>query len=169
MRLAIFLIILPIVTAGAAAQPAQRQPIGIFFGWGAFAEKSPRKCFAIAEPARKRGGARRPYASVSRWPSRGVNSQLHIRLSREKRAGSAVILRIGARSFQLMAGGADAWAPNAAADARIIAAMRTGISMAVETRSSKGGVIRDIYPLRGAATAIDAAIIACARQDRRIG
>jgi hypothetical protein len=74
-----------------------------------------------------------------------------------------VILRIGGRSFQLLAGGADAWAPNAEADARIVAAIRTGQTMAVETRSPQGRMIRDTYALRGAATAIDAATLACAR------
>jgi len=40
--------------------------------------------------------------------------------------------------------------------------MRTGIAMIVETRSSQGLAVRDHYRLRGAATAMDAAAIACA-------
>jgi hypothetical protein len=42
--------------------------------------------------------------------------------------------------------------------------MRTGIEMSVETRSASGALVRDSYRLRGAATAIDAAAIACARR-----
>lgn len=106
-----------------------------------------------------RGGS----ASIAAWPDRTVRPQLHIRLSQKKRPGSAVLLKIGGRSFQLVAGQENAWAPNAAADARIISAMRTGQAMSVETRAEQGGAIRDRYSLRGAATAIDAAIIACAR------
>jgi hypothetical protein len=34
--------------------------------------------------------------------------------------------------------------------------------MSVETRSERGALIRDLYRLRGAATALDAAAIACA-------
>ena len=40
--------------------------------------------------------------------------------------------------------------------------MRTGIDLVVETRSIRGLLVRDRYRLRGAATAMDAAAIACA-------
>ena len=86
------------------------------------------------------------------------------RLSRQKRPGSAVLLRIDDRTFQLAGGGINAWAPNVRADAEIVRAIRTGVSMRVETRSSRGTLVRDFYQLRGAATAIDAAAIACARR-----
>jgi hypothetical protein len=39
--------------------------------------------------------------------------------------------------------------------------MRTGMEMAVETRSTEGLLVRDHYHLRGAATAMDAAAVAC--------
>ena len=41
--------------------------------------------------------------------------------------------------------------------------MRTGIAMTVETRAASGRLIRDQYQLRGAASAIDAAALACLR------
>jgi len=85
-------------------------------------------------------------------------------MSREKRSGSAVLLRIDGRSFQLRGGGRDAWSPDARADDEIMAAMRTGIDMTVETRSTRGTLVRDQYRLRGAATAMDAAALACARR-----
>jgi hypothetical protein len=90
-----------------------------------------------------------------------VRGQLHVRLSREKRQGSAVLLRIDGRPFQLAGGGINAWAPSPAVDEEIARAMRTGIGMSVETRSVRGALVRDFYLLRGAATAIDAAAIAC--------
>ena len=73
-----------------------------------------------------------------------------------------MLARIDGRSFQLVGGGRDAWAADAGADAEIQAAMRTGIELVVETRSSQGLLVRDHYRLRGAATAMDAAAIACA-------
>ena len=105
-----------------------------------------------------------PFASVGQWPGRGRAGQLHIRLSREKRPGSAVLLRIDGRAFQLIGGGRDAWAPDARGDIEIQAAMRTGLDLIVETRSTQGLIVRDQYRLRGAATAIDAAALACARR-----
>ncbi len=125
----------------------------------------PKRCFALAEPHRSpKVEGWRPFASISFWPGMGVRSQVHFRLSRNKRPGSAVLLRIDDRTFQLFAGGANAWARDARGDAEIVAAMRTGIDMIVETRSDRGALVRDYYQLRGAATAIDAAAVACARR-----
>jgi hypothetical protein len=142
---------------------AQQQALGIFGTWGAF--RGPDRCYAIAEPHQKpRAGDGRGFASVGYWPGRGVGGQAHFRLSRAKREGSAVLLRIDDRTFQLRGGGADAWAADPAADAELVSAMRTGIEMNVETRAANGALVRDSYRLRGAATAIDAAAIACARR-----
>jgi hypothetical protein len=158
MRAAILLLLI-----GATAAPAlaQRQSLGVFQLWGAFRE--PGRCYAISEPYRSpTPEAWRPFASIGYWPARGLRSEVHFRLSREKRAGSAVLLRIDGQTFQLLGGGNNAWAPDRRADADIVAAMRTGIEMSVETRSTRGALVRDSYRLRGAATAIDAAAIACA-------
>jgi hypothetical protein len=145
-----------VVATPAAAQP---QPLGVFGAWGAFRDGA--RCYAISQPEVSAGG--QAFASVGQWPGRR-GGQLNIRLSREKRQSSAVLLRIDGRTFQLIGGGANAWAPDARADAEIQAAMRTGLSMVVETRSTRGLIVRDAYRLRGAATAIDAAAIACARR-----
>jgi hypothetical protein len=159
MRAATFFLLSLGLTGQAWAQP---QSLGIFQTWGAFRE--PGRCYAITEPERApRPEAWRPFASVGYWPGRGVRSQVHFRLSREKRAGSAVLLRIDDQTFQLLGGGNNAWAPDRRADADIVAAMRVGLEMNVETRSTAGAFVRDSYRLRGAATAIDAAAIACAR------
>ena len=160
MRAAFLLLLLGV----AAPADAQRQTLGIFYQWGAFRDESASRCFAIAEPERSpKPESWRPFASVGNFPRQGVRGQIHFRLSREKREESAVLLRIDDRTFQLAGRGADAWAPDARADAEIVAAMRRGIDMTVETRTGRGALVRDYYRLRGAATAIDAAAIACAR------
>jgi hypothetical protein len=147
----------------AAPAAAQQQSLGIFGMWGAF--RGGGRCYAIAQPARAPAAEGwQPFAAVGHWPERRIGGQLHVRLSREKRPGSAVLLRIDGRSFQLRGGGRDAWAPDGRADEEILAAMRTGIDMVVETRSTRGRLVRDQYRLRGAATAMDAAAIACTRR-----
>lgn len=152
-----------VFTALATPAEAQRQSLGVFGTWGAFRE--PNRCFAIAEPLQApRPGDGRGFASIGYWPGRAVAGQAHFRLSRAKREGSAVLLRIDDRTFQLRGGGADAWAADSAADLELVSAMRTGIEMSVETRAASGVVVRDSYRLRGAATAIDAAAIACSRR-----
>jgi hypothetical protein len=145
----------------AAPARAQREPLGIFSLWGAFRDGD--RCWAVAEPdgaARRSGG--RAFASVAWW-ARGPRGQVSFHLARPKREGSAVLLRIDERLFQLIGGGDKAWAADARGDAEIVAAMRTGVQMSIETRAETGATLRDVYPLRGAATAIDAAAIGCPR------
>lgn len=159
MRRLVFLAILLMLVTPALAQ---KRSLGVFGGWGSFAEGD--RCYAITEPHRSpRAGDWKPFASVGYWPRSGVRGQVHFRLSREKRRGSAVLLRVDDRTFQLVGGGADAWAPDRRGDAEIVAAMRGGVEMVVETRSTTGARVRDHYRLRGAPTAIDAAALGCAR------
>lgn len=161
MPKAVFLFLLLTVAAPVAAQ---RQALGIYSQWGAFQENDPARCFAMAEPVRSlKARDWKPFAAISVAPGRRGPGQLYIRLSRTKREGSAVLLKIDGRPFQLLAGGADAWSPDPRADAEIVSAIRSGVDMVVETRSDRGVLVRDQYQLRGAATAIDAAAIACAK------
>jgi hypothetical protein len=156
--------ILPILLALAAPAGAQVRPLGVYGQWASFEKEKPRNCYAIAAPFRApRAGEWKPFAAIGYWPQRKLRGQVHFRLSREKREGSAVLLRIADRTFQLLAGKADAWAPDRTADAMIVSAMRSGVDMTIETRAANGALIRDSYRLLGAATAIDAAAIACAK------
>lgn len=143
------------------AVPAQ-DALGVFGSWGAFRDASPLHCFAIAEPV-ERHSASKPFASIATWPGDGVRNQLHIRLSRTRAANARVTLAVGERRFELRAGDADAWAPDARTDAAVVAAIRSGRSMSVESVSANGVPFADTYPLSGAATAIDAAAIGCVR------
>lgn len=144
----------------ASAAAAQPRAVGIYGLWGAFRDQA--RCYAIARPTASSSGRTDAFAAIGYWPRQGARGQLHFRLSGQKRGESAVLLRIDGRSFQLIGRGADAWAPDARADAELVGAMRTGLSMTVETRSARGGILRDQYQLRGAPSAIDAAALACA-------
>jgi hypothetical protein len=152
--------------AAMLATPAlARDPLGMFGAWGAFRDKAPSRCYAIAESdPRRTKGDWRPFASVSNWPGQQVRGQLHIRLRKNRKSDTPVSVGIGPQTFQLVAGPADAWAPDPRTDAVIIRAMRSGEWMIVTARGEKGGSFVDSYPLRGAATAIDAATVACARR-----
>ena len=145
-----------------SAPASARDALGVFDSWGAFTDLSPRRCYAIAQPLQSGGASRwRPFASISTWPGQGLRNQLHIRLSRERNPQSRVTLSVGERRFELVAGNADAWAPDARTDAAIVAAMRASRSMSVETLGKAGAPFADVYALRGAATAIDAAALGC--------
>ncbi len=139
-----------------------RDSLGVFEGWGTFRDPAVPRCYAIAMPA---GAPRNAngFASVGNWPRQHVRGQLHIRLSRTRSNDAPVTLSVGERRFALVAGQRDAWARDSRDDAAIIAAMRSGGSMSVATLDARGRAFADSYALRGAATAIDAAALGCAR------
>lgn len=146
----------------AAVPVNARESLGVFESWGAFRDPSPTRCYAIAMPVRQ--GGRDGFATISHWPEQRIRGQIQFRLSRGHDPHAPVTLSIGDRRFALVAGAADAWAADARGDAAIVAAIRSGTSMSVETRDARGRAYADAYPLRGAATAIDAAALGCARR-----
>ena len=159
-HIALFLALVSIFPAPAEA----RQSLGVFEGWGAFRDPATPRCYAIAQPVnRKARGDWPAFAAIGYWPKKGVRGQLHFRLSRERAAKAKVTLTIGIRRFELVGGRADAWAKDKRIDAAIVAAIRSATGMSLRTVGKGGSAFRDIYALRGAATAIDAAALGCAR------
>ncbi len=140
-----------------AAAADGRAPVGVFERWGAFRAAGPRRCYAISRPIRRGDG----FASIGSFPGLGVRGQLHVRLSRPRDPAARVTLSIGERRFTLRAGSRDAWAGDAAADRAIVAAMRGARSMSIESVGARFGPFADSYALAGAASAIDAAALAC--------
>lgn len=137
-----------------------RDSLGMFESWGAFRDAQVPRCYAIARPVRKGAGG---YATVATWPRNQVRAQVHFRLGRSRDTRAPVILNVGDRRFTLVGGRRDAWAADARGDAAIIAAIRSGTAMSVQATGGNGRGFADTYALRGAATAIDAAALGCAR------
>ena len=149
----------------SAAHAGERSSLAVFRDWGAFregSEGSPTRCFAIAEPPPgTRAAGRGAFASVASWPRKRIRAQISIRLSHDHRDGAPVTLIIGDSAFRLTAQGRSAWARDRHADARIVSAIRSGSSMSVSSVAPDGTPFADAYRLRGAASAIDAAMLAC--------
>lgn len=159
--------------AGAAAGSTGRSVLGIFDGWGAFSEPSPTRCFAIARPLRAGreavGTAGGAFASITTWPDRDIHNQFHVRLSHLRDPRARVTLSVGERRFDLVADAINGWTADVRTDRAVVSAFRTSRSMSVETVSRGGAPFADVYPLRGAATAIDAAGLGCARRRQPSG
>ena len=158
---AAFLLLTPLLLATAPAMA--RDSLGIFDGWGAFRDPATPRCYAIAQSVMRGGRSGKGFASVGTWPRQRVRGQIHLRLSRARSDKAPVTLSVGERRFSLVAGKVDAWAADARGDAAIIAAMRSASSMSVQSIDALGRAFADSYALRGAATAIDAAALGCAR------
>lgn len=155
------------VAALAAMLPmaaVARDNLGVFESWGAFRDPGVPRCYAIAEPDdAAKNPEYAPFASIGYWPRRNIRGQLHIRLSRNIRKGSTITLTLLGRRYTLTGGGADAWAENQRIDAAIVAALRSAPEMTVTATDRKGRGFADSYVLRGAATAMDAAALGCAK------
>ena len=152
-----------LLVALVAAPTFARDSLGVFEGWGAFRDAKPFRCYAIARPQSSSGGKWKPFATVAHWPTNGVRGQIHIRVSREIRKGTKATLTVDNRRATMIGAGADVWAPSRQIDAAIVSAMRNGRSMSIEAVAATGGGFADAYALKGAATAIDAAALGCAR------
>lgn len=148
----------------AASPLAAKDNLGTYDSWGAFRDASQPRCYAVsmAMPTTKRRDYQ-PFASVGTWPRKQVRNQLHFRLSRAMAPQSRVTLIISGKRFQLIGGSGDAWATDPRMDAAIVAAMRSAGSMTVSARDLGGNLFSNSYALAGAATAMDAATLGCAR------
>ncbi|OYW44414.1 MAG: hypothetical protein B7Z08_11060 [Sphingomonadales bacterium 32-68-7] len=139
-----------------------RDGLGVFGDWAAFRDPQVPRCYAIAAASNAApDGA--PFASIGTWPKRQVRGQVHVRLSRELAPAARVRLTLGGQAFALTGSGADAWAQDRRDDAAIVAAMRSARTMSVIATDRTGRRFTDRYTLDGAATAMDAATVGCAR------
>jgi len=153
-----------VLAAGLGGTASARENLGIFSEWGAFRDPTVPRCYAIAKaiPSTLHRDYQ-PYVTVGTWPKRKLRNQVHFRLSRKLAAKPRLSLRIGGRSYALTGGGGDAWAPDNRANAAITAAMRSASSMTVSASGANGKRFSNTWRLRGAASAMDAAAIGCAR------
>lgn len=151
-----------------AAPAAARDSLGVFETWGAFRDPAVPRCYAISL-AEKSPSARvvyrvvyKAYADIGHWPKRRLRNQVHFRLSKPLLAKAPIRLRVDQQEFALVGGGGDAWAPDQRSDAAIVAAIRSAKAMRVRATAADGRAFDDYYRLPGAASAIDAAALACA-------
>ncbi|MEX0341989.1 MAG: invasion associated locus B family protein [Erythrobacter sp.] len=148
-----------------AAPLSARDSLGVFSDWGAFRDPSVPRCYAIAIPAPSRLSRDfKPFATIGTWPRRNLRGQVYFRLSRKLAPSSAITLSVGGKRFRLTGGGGDAWAADRTMDAAIVAAMRSANRMTIRATDTRGRRFSNTYSLAGAATAMDAATLACARR-----
>lgn len=145
----------------AAPSAVAREALGAFGEWGAFVDSRPeRLCYAVSQPTTT-AGARSAYLTVTTWPGKATREQIGVVSGVRYRAGSVVTARIGSASFKLFTKDDGAWTDDAAADARMITAMRRGSSLVLEGRTQQNKAFTQRYSLRGVSAALDAARLAC--------
>jgi hypothetical protein len=139
----------------AATPLYARTVLGQYDRWAAFREE-PGRCFAVAEPIGIKRRDDPPFVAIIR-KRQGGPPRLHVAAGRALQPETPLRLEIGGRSFTLA--GSDGG--NAREDAKIIAAIRRADRLRVTGVDVRGRRFHDDYPLAGAPSAIDAAIIGC--------
>ena len=154
-----------VLVLGTAFPAGARENIVIYGNWGAFRDPTVPRCYAIAKalPSKMRREYQ-PYATIGTWPKRAMRNQIHFRMSRKLATDPRLSLRIGGKSFALIGGGGDAWAADARMNAAITSAMRSASEMTVSASDAQGNRFSNTWRLGGAASAMDAAAIGCARR-----
>lgn len=148
-----------------AGTASARDSLGVFENWGAFRDAAVPRCYAIAMAEKVRGREQtfQPYFTVGYWPKRGIRGAVHVRLARRLASGSSVNVSFPEANFTLQAGQADAWPADQRANAAIVAQLRSASRVTVIGQGADGRKFRDTYVLAGAASAMDAAALGCAR------
>jgi len=163
--------IVAILATGAVAQQSTNR-VAVKTDWNVFVEDDPTQCWAVAVPketVNTKDG--RPVAVrrseiqlfVSYWPGTNVKSELSFTGGYPFAKGSTVTAQIGSNSYELYTSGENAWPANAAADAKIIAAMKRGAEVVLTGRSGRGTVTKDKFSLLGFTAAVDEAAKRCAK------
>ncbi|MFM6950065.1 MAG: hypothetical protein ACKOW1_03465 [Novosphingobium sp.] len=156
-----------LLLAVVAAPALARDSLGMFGQWGSFSDPQapggPR-CYAIAmaSPSSLKRDYQ-PFATIGTWPRQQVRGQVHFRLSRKLMPNAPITLFLGGQRYKLVGGGGDAWAADQRMDAAIVSAIRSAGEMTISARGADGRGFTNTWPLDGAATAMDAAAVGCAR------
>lgn len=163
-----------LMAGGYASAQSEFRPVGNERDWFVYAESigGNRTCWVASVP--QSWVARRGGRDVTRDVSRGEIRLMAARRSGQSgapevsvavgypfRDGSNAQLQIGNETFQLFTQGDMAWTEDAAADARVVAAMRAGAEARVTGVSSRGTQTVDTYSLMGFTAALEQAQQLC--------
>jgi invasion protein IalB len=158
--------------SGEATAQTQFERAGAQRDWSVFqtGQGGERVCWIVSKPTAtdaRRDGRRVQvnrgdiFLMVAVRPAQGVKNEISMAAGYAYRADSTVRIEIGDASFEMFAQNDTAWPENAAADDRIVAAMRRGADAKVTGVSSRGTTTVDTFSLRGFSAALDEAQRLC--------
>src|ERR1700676_151313 len=154
----------PATPAAAAAVAGGVQPklLWQYGDWGAYGASPAGKkiCFAIAKPTSSEtvppGRPRNPaYMFIATRPADKVTNEVSIIIGYPFKPGTEASAAVGSTNFALYTQQDGAWIKNAAEEAHMIDAMRTGQTAAVKGVSAKGTQSTDTFTLKGLSQALD--------------
>lgn len=121
-------------------------------------------CFTVAQPRTKKpANVRRDpiYFYVSNWPKDSVTGEISLKMGYPLKPGVAAEVKIANATFTLFTKGEGAYIEKTGDERKAVTAMKTGATMIVKGRSTRGTLTTDTYSLEGISKALDAAAAAC--------
>jgi len=148
--------------AAPVAGGAQPRLLSQYGDWGAYtaAPAGKKICFAISKPTSSQTNPpnrpRNPsYMFIATRPADKVANEVSIIIGYPFKPDSEASAEVGSTAFALYTQQDGAWVKNAAEEAHMVDAMRTGDTAVVKGVSAKGTQSTDIYTLRGISQALD--------------
>ena len=149
----------PITAAAGGVKPTL---LGQYGDWGVYTASPGGKkiCFTIAKPASSdttpAGKTRNPsYMFITSRPGEKVTDEVSIIIGYPFKPNSEATVAVGNPSFALYTQQDGAWIKNAAEEAHLIEAMRSGENAVIKGTSAKGTHSTDTFSLKGLAEALD--------------
>ena len=140
----------------------QPKLLGQYADWGAYTASPGGKkvCFAIAKPSSSEtvppNRPRNPiYMFISTRPAEKVTNEVSIVIGYPFKPGADATASVGSTSFPLYTQQDGAWIKNAADEANMVNAMRSGQTAVIKGVSAKGTQSSDTFTLKGLAQALD--------------
>jgi len=154
--------------ATSAVQAASKpQSIGTFKNWVAYTYKndSGKVCYIVSQPVSSspKGVNRDPvFFLVTHRPADKVRNEVNTIIGYPFKKSSTTSVTIdNASGFKFFTSGDGAWAGSKEADAKVVAAMKSGANMVVVGHSQRGTKTTDKYSLSGVSAAMKAIDQAC--------
>jgi hypothetical protein len=140
----------------------QPKLLGQYADWGAYTASPGGKkvCFAIAKPSSSEtvppNRPRNPiYMFISTRPAEKVTNEVSLVVGYPFKPGAEASASVGSASFPLYTQQDGAWIKNAADEANMVNAMRSGQTAVIKGVSAKGTQSSDTFTLKGLAQALD--------------
>ena len=144
-----------LASVSSAAQPQQ---IGKFGKWTSYVlmERGNKVCYMVSKPEKAQGkytNRGEIFALITHRPSENTKDVFSYITGYTYKQGSDATVTIGNKKFVLFTQDDTAWAPDAAADSKLAAAIRGGSKMVVKGTSARGTLTTDTYSLKGSGKA----------------
>jgi invasion protein IalB len=156
------------IAAALVATPALAQEVTLlqkFQDWSAYAATgSPKVCFAVAKPTQsnpkkiKRGPI---LFYISQWPADKVANEVSVKMGYPFGEGAKTTLTVGSEKFEMFTKDEGAFIEKREMETKLIEAMKTGNTLKIEGKSSRGTATTDTYSLNGLSDALDRAVKEC--------